>query len=138
MDLNGNLENELRSPRMDHYSEGNTTHLAEPSLILYSKRSGVPPWYITALHGRAHKGTEWIELWDKVKGYRPAEGNQAAITFLTEAATLFPDKKFATTKLPVQAIQGGLVVNGVGMNVDLQKDEIELLSKVKSVYVPAV
>ncbi|MFU8797221.1 MAG: LPS export ABC transporter periplasmic protein LptC, partial [Gammaproteobacteria bacterium] len=105
MGLDGKLVDELHSPRLDHYAKDNSTHLVTPSLIVYAKQPGQKPWYITALHGRAYDGSERIELWDNVQGYRPP-GTHTAITFRTEAATVFPPQKYAVTDRPVKTTQG--------------------------------
>ncbi len=134
MNVSGQLENELFSPRMEHYATQNITNISSPHLLLYS--AGAKPWRITALHGRAYKGAAWIDLWTNVKGHQAAGREHPEVTLLTSAITVYPKSKYAITDQSVKILRGGLTMDGIGMEADLNKNEIELLSNIKSYHAP--
>jgi lipopolysaccharide export system protein LptC len=128
----GKLNNTLTSPKLVHYQQEDTTLLDTPYIIHYVEDE--PPWHISAKHGKAVDETTKIILWEKVKFHQPPGPNSHNTTLLTSKMTYYPKKSFAETDAPVTIIQPGTIVHSIGLQADLNKVEITLLSQVRGQY----
>jgi len=136
MDEQGKLKDELKSPLLVHFPNGNSTNITSPHFIIYNSDSTDEPWHITANYGQAHDGINIIELWDHVKLMQPAGAQNAETTMVTTAMTVFPKQQYAQTQQPVKVWQAGSVVTSVGLHADLKTGEIDLLSQARGKYQP--
>ncbi len=132
LDKLGNPHSELYSPNMKHYLKNDTTIAVKPKFIFYSKDG--PPWHVKADHGKATNGDKLIYLWGNVYMRQlPGPGSHDA-TITTTSATLYPDRSYAETDQPVTVRQPGSIMHGVGMQANLKKGTIKILSKTKGMY----
>jgi len=136
LNLKGQLQDELRSPLMIHYLKDDKTDLTTPHFIIYNEGTDNPPWNVYANYGQAQHGVDTIQLWDNVKLQQPAGPQNAAITMVTSAMTIYPQPQTAVTNQPVKVWQLGSVVNSVGLKANMKTGEIDLLSQARGKYQP--
>jgi len=133
-DEQGNLKDELIAPHLLHFSEGDTTDVTSPHLIIYNADSTGQPWHVTSNYGKALDGVNSIELWDNVKLRQPESADNAEIIMTTTQITIYPKTQFAHTDQPVKVIQLGSVVNSVGLDADIKTGTIKLLKEAHGKY----
>jgi lipopolysaccharide export system protein LptC len=132
MDENGNLHNQIYLPKMTHYIKNNTSEFTDPQIIIYGKNH--EPWLITAKFGQSKFGVEEVQLWKNVKIHQPAGPKNRELTITTSSLTFFPKHQSASTDEAITIAQPGAVVNSVGLRANLNKGEVQLLSRAKGVY----
>lgn len=124
----GQLEQELVTPRLDHYPEQQISTLTQPQFVLYGKEGS-------------------ITTVDSNKGTLPDDRSKALLTgdvrvndrstsgvgtrVLTEKLTLHPDTKFAETDQPVTILSDNVRYDAVGMKASFEKQTLNLLSNVQ-------
>lgn len=136
LDENGNLKDELQAPKLVHFAKGDTTNVTKPHFILYNADATGQPWHVYADQGQARDGINVLDLWGNVRLEQPAGPDNAAITMVTSAITVFPKEQYAQTQQPVKVWQSGSVATSVGMRINLKTGNIELLSQAKGKYQP--
>lgn len=107
--------------------------LTEPTLTLHS--ADAPPWRITADEGRAEKNGDIIHLWGKVHIWQKDKLGQIS-ELTTPYLTVKPKRQYAETDKPVMIVSAGSTTKAVGMKAFLQRDKIQLLSKVRGIHEP--
>lgn len=150
LDETGHLRYELTATHLVHYAAPERAELSDPEMVFYrnatpddpdAEQGPVEPWQLTAARGRIAQGGERVDLEGNVKVTRSAhddgEGVDAVrMTMETSHMTVFGKQEVATTDAAVHLTADRSVLDGVGMQVDLKKGQMHLLSQVKGEYVP--
>ena len=132
LDKFGKPHDEIFSPMMKHYEKDDMTTGDTPKLIFYGQKG--PPWHITSDHGQMLNGNQKIILWDNVIIKQiPGPGSRNA-TLTTTKIYFYPDTSLANTDQPVTLTEPGSIMNGIGMQADLNKGTMKILSKTEGMY----
>jgi lipopolysaccharide export system protein LptC len=107
----GKLQNTLRSPKMRHFPDDDTTAIDFPDMEYFSER----PTRITANSGWTNKDGKEVILTDNVVINRTGLLNAPATVITTTQMTAYPDDEIARTDKPVVITQGKTVVHGIGL-----------------------
>lgn len=132
LDQDGNPHSRIYTPKMIHYAANDVSHFMSPHIIMYGKDDA--PWDITSDKGNSESGVTQIHLHDNVKIHQPAGPNNNELTMTTTSLTIHPNTKTAETDQAVTIIQPGTVITSVGLQADLKKGEVDLLSQAKGIY----
>lgn len=136
-DENGELSYEFNAKTIYHYrlsvddsAPGDYTELVEPQLTLLSKGK---KWLVSAERGILEQQGEILTLHRNVRILRP-DPNEEDIELSTDQLEVYPQQKTAKTdhKVLIQSPNGA--IEGVGMNIDLSTQNIQLLSQVTGHY----
>ncbi len=128
----GALHNRIRTKKLTHFVTDNVYLFEQPNIIIYNKNE--KPWKITSKKGKSKKGKTEVDLWGNVKIIREAGINNTDFDIATNTLTVYPNTKFAKTKLPVTIIQTGNITKAVGAELDFKVGVLKLLSKIKAIY----
>lgn len=131
-DHDGAPRNRMFVPKMVHYAAHDMSEFSQPEITLYTKEH--TPWHVVSDSGSSQGGIDQVDLWGNVKIHQPAGPHNNALTIYTQRMTVFPKLKTAKTDAAVTIIQPGLHVYSVGLRADLNKGEVQLLSKAKGIY----
>lgn len=125
----------VSAKQLHHYPEDDSTTLDEPELTTISDE-GVAI-RTTAKHGKISSKGDEIFLQDNVKMLRDASAQQSELNLKTEYLHILPNQNLMTTDHAVTLTNADTTVNAVGLEMNYKLRTFKLLSKVKSVYVPA-
>lgn len=125
----------VSAKQLHHYPEDDSTTLDEPKLTTISDE-GVAI-RTTAKHGKISGKGDEIFLQDNVKMLRDASAQQSELNLKTEYLHILPNQNLMTTDHAVTLTNADTTVNAVGLEMNYKLRTFKLLSKVKSVYVPA-
>ncbi len=137
-DAEGRISYEFVARTLYHFrydlarvSEGDYTTLDHPQLTLYA---GDRLWYLTAERGQVTEFGAVLTLRGQVRIWRPDEDNEVELT--TSKLIVRPHAKTAETDVEVklQSPQGAL--EAIGMNVDLNTQQIKLNQSVRGYHEP--
>jgi len=128
----GQLENVLVATRAFNYNQQNKTNFDNPFIIHYA--IDAPPWHITAKYGQAFNNGKIIILKNHVKAHQLPGPNSHNATITTSKLTYYPKKAFAITHQPVVIAQPGSIIHSKGLQIDLHKNVIKLMSDVHGQY----
>lgn len=150
LDETGRLRYELTASHLVHYQAPERADLVAPEMVFYRNRTTddtdastapVEPWQLTAARGRIAEGGERLDLEGDVKvaraGYDENDPrNGMRMTLETQHLTVFGKQEVATTDSPVRLVADRSQLDGIGMQIDLKKGQMHLLSQVRGHYVP--
>jgi lipopolysaccharide export system protein LptC len=131
----GNPTLKLITPKMVHYPKDDSTDIMAPRVTIY--RKSPEPWHIDSNFAKTTNGTSTILFWSHVNIHHSTDAENPETNLLTESLTVFPDKKLASTDLPITFIQPDTTVHAVGMLANLNDNTIKLLSATQGEYAPA-
>lgn len=101
-DEDGAPQHTLSAQRMTHFPLTDVTTLDVPNVLLFPAQSTGGPWDIIASDGRLLPSSvlrnEIVELWDQVVAVKDEAD---FIHIQTESLTVFPERDFAQTDVPV-------------------------------------
>ena len=133
LDSEGKESFTLRGPRLQRDPGAKSMSLQTP-LFLVPDRGGAH-WEVRAQHGNVPEDGKELRLRGQVVATSPAEVPPAT-RIQTEQLTLFPRSNRATSAVAVTVTRPGLTMNGHGMQADFDRQQISLLSQVRTRYVP--
>lgn len=110
MDQNGKPDYRLRSNRMFHYADDDSTALTNPSLTTLSPDK--PTIHVTAQSGDISSGGDSVHLKGSVHLTRDATANDPGLVADASRMTLWPDEDIARTDVPVHAVHGKSTMDG--------------------------
>lgn len=128
----GQLENIFFADKAFNYTQQSKTTFNAPFIIHYVPNA--PPWHITAKHGLALDNGDTIILTDHVKAKQLPGPNSRNATLTTSKLTYYPKKALAITHQPVVIEQPGSIIHSKGLQADLNKNVIKLISNVHGQY----
>lgn len=132
----GELAYRFSADKMWHYPKGDQIRFTLPRLTLFQPDQ--TPWQIAAGQGLSEQGGETIRLWQDVSGHQVAGKNNSETTILTQAAVLYPQRRYAQTDQAIIIKQPNAQVTGIGAQVDLEAGMIKLLANTKVLYDPNI
>jgi LPS export ABC transporter protein LptC len=125
----------VRTARASHVVDDDSIAMTDVEMI-YTPDSP-EGWNLNATRGRIPADANVIELTGKVV-VTPGEKNTAATTITTDRLDVDPATRQARTSQPVVVDYEGQIVNAVGMEADLKRNRVKLLSDVNGEFAPVV
>jgi LPS export ABC transporter protein LptC len=124
---------EVRTDRASHVVADDSIAMDEVAMV-YTP-DGPQAWNLTANTGRIPADASVIELSGNVK-VQSGSGNRAATTITTEQLSLNPATREARTNDEVIVDYDGRLVNATGLEADLKRNRLKLLSNVHGNFAP--
>ncbi|NUS37456.1 MAG: LPS export ABC transporter periplasmic protein LptC [Lysobacter sp.] len=123
----------LRAPLLQETPGARTMDLAQPFFLLPDDEGHY--WQVRARTGWVSAARDQIRLAGDVRGSSPVE-DARNVVLRTEQLSVFPDRHHASSTAVVTVTQPGSILRGRGLEVALDTRRYELLSQVRSRYVP--
>lgn len=130
-DEQGNLQIDLKSPRIEQFEATDTAHLDTPRARLFSEGSP-EPWLIESNEGSLQQNNEMLELMGNVRLTRQSKGREAILE--TGALTLDNSNGTVYTDQPVTITEPFGVTRSTGMKAWINERILELNSRVEGQY----
>ena len=124
-DRHGIITETLSTPYITQYNK--MAKLNKPSLLFYipSKQ----PWQLTSTF--AHYYEQHIQFQDNVILYQSSDSHHPAFILKTDRLDYFPKQGIINTRSPVHFIQSGTQIHSNGMQFNIDKAQLTLLSKME-------
>lgn len=124
----GKLQYRMTAEHLEHIQRSDVTRLTRPDLLLH--RGSDYPWHVQSARGEVSPGGVEVELIDEVRVARTdAKGRPTILT--TSRLTVFPEREYAQTKLPVRIEAANGVTTATGMQAYLNDGRMLLQSNVR-------
>ncbi len=156
LDETGRMRYELTASLLVHYLLPERAELTDPVMVFYRDSSAdqhannsttatnktpasvmVDPWQLTATRGRIADGGDRLDLEGDVRVTRlTGDDSSQQMQLETSRLTVFGKQEVATTDSAVFLSGDRAELHGVGMQIDLKKGQMHLLSRVRGYYVP--
>ena len=133
LDKQGKESFTLRGPVLQRDPADKTMELATPVFLVPDRQNRY--WRISATRGVVPADGSQLQLHGNVLSTSPADAPPAT-RIETEQLNLFPGENRATSAAAVAITRPGLTMNGHGMQADFDRQQISLLSQVRTRYVP--
>jgi len=138
MNQEGQPERIAVASKMVHQDQNNTTMLTQPHLSLY-RADSKEPWQVNAkrgivYHGAALNEINQLDLLENVVLKHLETSSKKLLQAKTETFTIHPLTNEGYTDELVTITQPGQLLQGTGMKVYFDKEQMNLLSKVKTQY----
>lgn len=117
------------TPQLLTYQTNNRTVANKPFFVFY--KPGEPPWQMRADSSQGIDGKNKVILEGNVYIHQLPGVNSNNITLTTNKIIGYPPKSLAETDQPVVITQPGTIINAIGMQADLNKHTIKLLSNTR-------
>jgi lipopolysaccharide export system protein LptC len=127
-DDQGHPADRLTSPLLVHFPKDNHLQLSQPFFEIYTKNQ--ENWQLSARYGRLLNDQDTLQLWEAVQ-LKQYHQKALMTTLKTTTLTLHLKKKTASTHAPVVITQANQVIHATGLNADLNKKTLQLLSDVQ-------
>jgi lipopolysaccharide export system protein LptC len=125
----------LEASQLQHFPADDVAEFEAP--VMVSLDPSTPRLTLTANRGRLIQGGEEARLSGNVVMTRAATGRSAPMKIETEYAQVFPDEDIVRTDRPVEVIQGGQTLTGVGMELNNRTRQLRVDSRVRVVVPPS-
>ena len=134
----------LSAERVTHFSRQAAAEMTRPDILFYRNQSSAGKdqepaaidWQASAASGIILEDQDTLTLTGSVRVTKPLAGEQT-LNFDTESLTIKPKAEEASTADPVTVTQALHVTRATGLHIDIAAGKVELLSQVRSQYVPA-
>ena len=133
LDKQGKESFTLRGPVLQRDPADKTMELDTPLFLVPDRQNRY--WQVSARHGVVPADGSQLQLRGQVLATSPADAPPAT-RIETEQLNLFPGENRATSSAAVAITRPGLTMNGHGMQADFDRQQISLLSQVRTRYVP--
>lgn len=131
----GRPAHRLQAQRVHHYTDDDTTEMAQPHLTVYQDQA--PPWEVDAERALVSADGALILLSGDVLIDRAADGAQRAMRIITRDLRVQPHQDYAETDEKVRVESDEDWLNATGMQAWLRPpSRLKFLSQVKGSYVP--
>lgn len=124
----GRHQQQLRARRMEHLPDTDVLTLSAPHLTVY--RDG-RPWQASAEQGRIATGGERVTLNGDV---RLEQGGPRPLQLRTRTLQIYPERQYAETTAPLTLTSPEARVEAIGLEADMRRQKLTLLSNVRGVY----
>ena len=131
MDADGRIKNTLRSVKLVHFPDDDTTELEAPRFISYAKGS---PLTITSKTGLVSSNGENVYFRDNVRVVRAPDGEKSELVLDTEYLHVLPDDNIAKTDRAVTITDANMVIHAIGMEMNNETRVLKLNAQVKGAY----
>jgi lipopolysaccharide export system protein LptC len=125
---------QIKSPKMIHYPENDTTHIETPHITIF--RQSPEPWIVNSDFAKASKGIQQIDFWSNVVIHHEHDIKAPITTMTTTSLTVFPSEKIAQTEDAIVLTQPDTTIHAIGMYANLNEGYVKLLSAARGEYVP--
>jgi lipopolysaccharide export system protein LptC len=129
----GNESMALRAPLMERNATNQTMNITTPLFLLPDADGNA--WQLRAKTGWVNADGDELRLRGDVVGDSP-QGIDTPTRLQTTHLNVFPRRNLAVTDAKVTLTQPGVILTGVGFEVDTQTRRYVLKSQVQSRYVP--
>lgn len=132
----------MKADKVTHYSAQSAAEMKQPVITFYreSADSGTPSdttdWVAKAKSGVINEDGETLVLSGNVKVIKPLK-NAETLSFITESLLIKPKQEIAKTDESVRIEQAQHTTHAKGLYIDIAAGKVELLSQVRSQYVPS-
>ncbi len=128
-DEDGNLSEVLDTASAEYYLDGDETFLVSPRF--YSHHDDDRTWSASAERGVMNHAGDTLSLFDKVLLISDQTGGRLE----TEAMKIDLERKVARSRSPVLLTQGQNTTRADGMVANLERERMQLMPNVESIYV---
>lgn len=130
----GNLVQTLTASSSSHIPDNNQTQLNKP--VIHSSGSD-NSWLMSSNSSTIYDQNEKVQLkGNVVLSFIDKAKDSATTTVKTDSLTYFPDDEIAETTADVAIHSESIETHSTGMRLDIERQRMELLSQVKTRYVP--
>lgn len=134
MNAQGEPSYRLEARQLQHYPADDVAEFEEP--VMVSLDPSRPRITLTSNRGRLIQGGEEARLSGNVVMTRAATDRSPPMKIETDYAQVFPDQDIVRTDRPVEVIQGGQRLTGVGMELNNRTRQLQVDSRVRVVVPP--
>ena len=134
MDTDGKIKNTLRTVKLLHFPDDDTTELEAPRFISYAKGA---PLTITSKSGLVSSNGENVYFRDNVRVVRAPDGEKSELVLDTEYLHVLPDDNIAKTDRAVTVTDANMVIRAVGMEMNNETRVLKLNAQVRGNYYDA-
>lgn len=138
----GKVSHILLADKVSHY-EASTANpqayslLVKPHFTFFDdSAANEAPWYISSQRGKSLNNGEEFLLSGNVLLIQKVDDNTIITTITSEELLIKPNEQYAETDKPVMIKDESGTTSSTGLKMSLEKETIELLSKVRSLYEP--
>lgn len=135
LDDNGKEAFTLRSPYLERDPNGKSLSILTPKFSFPDNNGGL--WHAESGNAWVGPKAEEVRLQDKVEMVGPKTANGQQTRFSAPVLTIFPKKNTATSEDVVTITRANSILQGRGLQVDMQTKRFQLLADVKGRYAPA-
>lgn len=133
LDSQGKESFTLRGPRLQRDPGAGSLSLETPQFLVPDRHGAY--WDVRAQRGQVPDDGKQLRLRGKVVASSPAQ-SPPPTRIETEELNLFPRENRATSPAAVTVTRPGLTMRGRGMQADFDRQQVSLLSDVRTRYVP--
>lgn len=127
----------MAATTVTHYSQQSAAEMLSPVITFYNDETrNQMDWVAKAKTGIIQNEGESLVLTGKVKVTKPLK-NETPLTFNTESLVIMPDEQIAKTTDEVTLKQAEHITKAKGLVIDIASGKVELVSRVRSTYVPS-
>lgn len=125
--LDGSLKHALTATKMLHYSDDDSTVVADPAITFFSHAQ---PTRLSARQARISQDGKQVLLSEDVRLVRAASQGSPELLVTTAELLVYPDDEIARSVLPVTITQGRSTILGTGIEVDNREHVFKLMGRV--------
>ena len=138
-DEQGRLTHRIQASQMAHYSQRKLTELQNPIYATYLNSAGSEDvaelWQVTALEGQVYDD-EKLELINQVEVTNLTEIGYIRHIELANLTINLIDKTM-TSESPVVISGPQFTIRGIGLTINIETQQLELMKHVETIYYPA-
>lgn len=123
----GSVQYDLHAPRLEHLRESDVSLLTRPDLKLYN--SDGLPWQVSSERAQVSSNGERVDLIGQVRIHR--DDRLRPTTLSSSYMTLYPEREYAETHVPVHIESGNSVTTARGLQAYLKEGRMLLKSTVR-------
>ena len=135
LDDKGKEAFKLNSPYLERDPNGKTLSILTPRFSFPDNNGGM--WQANSGNAWVGPKAEEVRLQDKVEMIGPKTANGQQTRFNAATLTIYPKKNTAQSKDVVTITRADSILQGHGLQVDMQAKRFQLLADVKGRYAPA-
>jgi lipopolysaccharide export system protein LptC len=133
LDKQGKPEAVMTSPRILHHPDDDSVEVFAPRVEYFV--SNGPPWQLQADHALLPSGGKLVRLDGHVEMRRTSNNGAPPLIIHTDKMSMDLNSDIASTADRVDILQGKSRMLGVGMQVDLKDNRVQLDADVRGNYV---
>lgn len=133
-DERGNPELKLQAKSIVHYPKDGSMDLEAPHALVFEQEG--PPWRVVSERGWLSDDLAVVRLLGHAELQRDAWQGTGPIKVVTRDVSIQTETRFIETDRAVKAWMGENTLEAVGMRLDLTRETLRLLARVKGYYVP--
>jgi len=134
LDEKGKEAFRLKSPYLERDPKGKSLSILTPKFSIPDNNGGT--WHAESGNAWVGPKAEEVRLQDKVEMIGPKTASGQQTRFSAPQLTIFPKKNTAESKDVVTITRADSIIQGHGLQVDMQAKRFQLLADVKGRYAP--